>query len=121
MFAFVSDYLGLELMDAVLEHIGWVGGVAGDIVSMQQVSSRRLPFTVIDVGEGNCFLASSSREAVFFLSVIIQTRVIWGISVQSRLFALHQSHDFMDFSCHSFLREKDETSSMYKETVQNFY
>ena len=69
---FFSDYLGLELSDTVLEHIGWVGEDAGDVASMQQVSSGRLLFTVIGIGEGNVFTASSSLEEVFFFSVIIQ-------------------------------------------------
>ena len=122
MFAFVSDYLGLELMDAVLEHIGWVGGDAGDIVSMQQVSSRRLPFTVIGVGEENGFLASSSREAVFFYSVIIQRPEYSGefLSSLGSLLCIDLVTAWI-FPATRYLREKDGTFSMYEETVQNFY
>ena len=69
---FFSDYLGLELSDTVLEHIGWVGEVADDVASMQQVSSGRLLFTVIGIEGGNVFTVSSSLEGVFFLIVVIQ-------------------------------------------------
>ena len=40
VFAFISDYLGLELVDAVLKLIGCVGGAAGDIV-LHAVSQLR--------------------------------------------------------------------------------
>ena len=69
---FFSDYLGLELLDTVLEHVGWVGEDAGDVASMQQVSSGRLLVTVIGIEVGNVFTVSSSLEGVFFFDVIIQ-------------------------------------------------
>ena len=98
MFVFFSDYLGLKLSDTVLEHIGWVGEDAGDVASMQQVSSGRLLFTVIGIEEGNVFMASSSLEEVFFFDVIIQRPEYSGRFLSSLGSLLHRSHDCMDLS-----------------------
>ena len=69
---FFSDYLGLELSDAVLEHIGWVGEVAVDVASGQQVSSGRLLFTVIGIEGGNVFTGFLEPRRGFFLIAVIQ-------------------------------------------------
>ena len=85
---FFSDYLGLELSDTVLEHIGWVGEVADDVASMQQVSSGRLLFTVIGIEGGNVFTVFLEPRRGFLLDCRYpETRVFWECSVQSRLFA----------------------------------
>ena len=68
---FFSDYLGLQLSDAVLEHIGWVGEVADDVASGQQVSSGR-PFTVIGIEGGNVFTGFLEPRRGFFLIAVIQ-------------------------------------------------
>ena len=84
---FFSDYLGLQLSDAVLEHIGWVGEVADDVASGQRVSSGR-PFTVIGIEGGNVFTGFLEPRRGFLLDCRHpETRVFWECSVRSRLFA----------------------------------
>ncbi len=85
---FFSDYLGLQLSDAVLEHIGWVGEVADDVASGQRVSSGRLLFTVIGIEGGNVFTGFLEPRRGFLLDCRHpETRVFWECSVRSRLFA----------------------------------